>query len=90
MRKIIRSNGAEIQIEGQKPLKELAKLINVDCTDSILLPDRVHVMLVDDDGHLKGLPLNPKATALYRSKNPEHATHTIVGDVAIVPDEDFE
>lgn len=64
-----------------------------------------HVMLVDDNGHetraveTPGLlqlvsighrkPVNEKATELYWANCRAGTTHQIVGDVAIVPDEDF-
>ena len=37
-------------------------------------------------GHTK--PVNEKATAIYRMKAP-HSAHVIVGDVAIIPDDDY-
>jgi len=55
----------------------------------VLLTDRVHVMIVDDAGHQKGLPVNAAATALYHARCLPGTTHQIVGDVVIVPDSDF-
>jgi hypothetical protein len=65
----------------------------------------LHVMCVDDDGYetqavpipqgvfLKPVrarkPLNPTATDLYHLNCPPGTTHQIVGDVLILPDEDF-
>ncbi len=63
------------------------------------------VMVVDDQGYevkpvtdgntlnlvpVKALkPVNPKATALYLANCSPGTTHQIVGDVVIVPDDDF-
>lgn len=65
----------------------------------------VHVMLVDDNGYdthaeidgdtttlvpVRALkPVNVEATRLYHLNCVPGTTHQIVGDVVIVPDEDF-
>ncbi|MGH7462669.1 MAG: hypothetical protein ACREMA_16800, partial [Longimicrobiales bacterium] len=48
-----------------------------------------HVMLLDDLGHHKQLPVNQKASELYWSVCRPGTTHTIRGDVVIVRDDDF-
>lgn len=48
------------------------------------------VMLVDDLGHSKGLPVNDAATELYHSVCRPGATWEIRGDVVIANDSDFE
>ncbi len=66
----------------------------------------LHVMLVDDHGYetevvkipegvylrpVRALkPLNVAATELYRANCSPATTHSIVGDVVVVPDSDFE
>jgi hypothetical protein len=65
----------------------------------------LHVMLVDDNGwetetveignqiHLKPVrarkPVNKSATSLYWLNCQPGTTHQIVGDVVVLPDEDF-
>lgn len=65
----------------------------------------LHVMCVDDNGYeTKAVerdgvtymvpqrarkPVNAKATALYHANCLPGTTHQIVGDVVVVPDEDF-
>jgi hypothetical protein len=49
----------------------------------------MHVMLVDDIGAAKKLPVNVEATRLYHLNCRPGTTHEIRGDVVIVPDEDF-
>jgi hypothetical protein len=69
------------------------------------LGNPLHVMVVDDHGWdfavvqsgnvtkhvpVKALkPINEKATALYHANCKPGTTHQIVGDVAVVPDDDF-
>lgn len=64
-----------------------------------------HVMLVDDNGYESKCvetpeaivlvpvkarkPVNPEATKLYHANCVPGTTHQIVGDVLVVPDEDF-
>lgn len=89
MRKIIRTDGSEEQIDSKKSMAALKDIIGADSIDTVLLRGRVHVMLVDDLGHSKNLPVNEAATALYLQKCRPGTTHQIRGDVVIVPDEDF-
>lgn len=56
-------------------------------TDSINLRDG-RLMLVDDMGLRKELPENPAALAIVREVYPTYP-YPVVGDVAIVWDEDF-
>lgn len=86
--KIIRVNGAEEQIEGRLRITQIEQLINAQCLDTVNLRDG-RVMLVDDNGIAKGLPVNPEATKLYHSVCRPGVTHQICGDVAVVFDSDF-
>jgi hypothetical protein len=44
------------------------------------------LMLVNDEGRLKGLPLNIRASALYQMIHPDpHCSDVIVGDVILCP-----
>lgn len=89
MRKIICADGTEITLDKPVSIAQAEELIGAACLDSVTLADGVHVMLVDDLGYQRGLPVNEKATALYMQRCRPGATHLIVGDVVIVPDSDF-
>jgi hypothetical protein len=89
MRKIIRTDGTETDLETRQSIDQIEKLISADTLDTVTLRDRVHVMLVDDQGHQKQLPPNQKATDHYWERCGGPNDHYIVGDVVIVPDEDF-
>lgn len=86
-RKLIRANGAETELHGPHALQDIRQMIGADALDTVSLADRVHVMLVDDDGISKGLPVNPAATRLYQ--DARGIPHQIRGDVVIVPDSDY-
>jgi len=89
MRKLIKTDGTEILLEGLHSTAEIAKLIGADQGMDTVRLDAGMVMFLDDIGHAKGLAINPKATALYLARCRPGTTHTIRGDVAIVPDRDF-
>jgi len=89
-RKVLRANGTEIPLPGPVSTAEIAAMLGAELLDSVVLADRLHVMLVDDAGHIKGLPVNRFATMLYRQRARPGATHVIRGDVVIVPDSDYE
>lgn len=89
-RKIIRVDGTETLLDRPHTMHELHKLVGADSFDTVSMRDAgEHVMLVDDLGHPNKLPVNPKATALYHSICRPGTTHTIRGDVVIVPDADY-
>lgn len=87
IRKLIRADGAETELHGPHALQDVRQMIGADTLDTVSLADRVHVMLVDDDGISKGLPVNPEATRLYQ--DARGIPHQIRGDVVIVPDSDY-
>jgi hypothetical protein len=89
MRKIIRTDGTETDLAARQSIDQIKKLISADTLDTVTLRDRVHVMLVDDQGHQKRLPVNHKATDYYWHRCGKPNDHYIRGDVVIVPDEDF-
>lgn len=86
-RKLIRADGAETELHGPHALQDVRQMIGAEALDTVNLADRVHVMLVDDEGILKNLPVNPKATRLYQ--DARGVPHQIRGDVVIVPDSDY-
>lgn len=88
-RKLIRADGTSEEYTRPLSMRDIQLKINADCIDTVVLKDRVHVMVVDDSGHIKGLPENEAATQLYHQVCRPGTTHKIVGDVFIVPDSDF-
>lgn len=86
--KVIRVSGVEEAIEGAPRIATIETLIGADCLDTVNLRDG-RVMLVDDNGISKGLPVNPVATGLYHAVCRPGTTHQIRGDVAVVYDNDF-
>lgn len=89
IRKLIRAHGAETELHGPHALQDIRQMISADTLGTILLADRKHVMLVDDDGHQKRLPVNAEATRLYHETCVPGTTWQIVGDVVVVPDSDY-
>jgi hypothetical protein len=90
---VMRTNGTEETVEipkGDYILPDIYKLINCDCIDIVRLRRDKKIMLVDDNGLAKGLPRNVVATRLYRSVCLPGTTGFIVGDVALVDEEDFQ
>lgn len=87
IRKLIRADGAETELHGPHAIQDVCQMIGADALDTVSLSDRVHVMLVDDQGILKNLPVNPAATRLYQAARG--IPHQIRGDVVIVPDSDY-
>lgn len=92
MRAVIKTDGSNVQLPEPKTMKACHALIGADTLDTVTLRHMgypMHVMLVDDAGHSKGLPVNTEATRLYHMNCRPGTTHTIRGDVVVVPDEDF-
>lgn len=88
-RKLIRADGTTEEYSRPLSMREINTKINTNCIDTVRLKDREHVMIVDDNGHFKGLPVNTEATRLYHEVCRPGTTHQIVGDVVVVPDVDF-
>lgn len=84
---IIKVDGTESEVE-VKGVMGISAALGCDMLDTVNLRDG-RVMLVDDVGHIKELPINPKATAIYHGICRQGTTHTIRGDVAIALDADF-
>lgn len=89
LRLVLRTSGALEQIDKPVTIGEAQALIKAQTLDTVLLTDRRHVMLVDDSGHDKALPVNQLATSLYLDRCYPGTTHEIRGDVVLVPDSDF-
>ena len=92
MRKIIRTDGTTTDLAQRLPMAQISASINADTLDTVVLRHMghpLHVMVVDDSGHTKGLPVNEEATRLYHFNCLPGTTHQIRGDVVVVPDADF-
>lgn len=92
VRKLIRTDGSEKELQRATPMDVIRRLIVADSLDMVRLRhwgEPLHVMLVDDLGGYKDLPINPEATKLYHANCIPGVVHPIRGDVVIVPDDDF-
>lgn len=92
MRALLKADGTTVAMDTPKTMAECHKLIGADVLDTVNLRHMghpLHVMLVDDQGHSKRLPVNVEATRLYHKNCRPNTTHTIRGDVVVVPDDDF-
>ncbi len=89
LRLVIRANGTIEVLDKKLAISEVRATIKASTLDTVLLADRRHVMLVDDNGHFKELPVNEQATALYLDRCFPGTLHQIRGDVVVVPDSDF-
>ncbi len=92
MRQVIRYTGEMIDLLTPETTQVLRKRINAETLDTVALRhmgNPLHVMLIDDSGYEKGLPVNGEATRLYHLNCKPGTTHQILGDVVIIPDEDF-
>ena len=88
-RRLLRHDGTRLDLDGPVSMAAIHALIGCETCDSVMMLDRVHVMIVDDLGHRKGLPVNEAATALYLERCLPGTDWQIRGDVVIVPDSDF-
>lgn len=95
----------EIDVQSKELLRQVERLIAADCLDTVNLRDG-RVMLVDDNGYESKAvdteygcelvpvkarkPVNVEATKLYHAICVPGTTHQIVGDVAILRDDEIE
>jgi hypothetical protein len=92
MRRLIRTDGTSEDLAAPRTMGNLHAMIGATTVDTVCLHhmgNPLHVMLLDDNGHGKSLPVNTEATKLYHANCKPGTTHTIRGDVVVVPDEDF-
>lgn len=91
-RYVLRVNGAREPLASPVTITRAMHLISADYLDVVQLRHMgrpLTVMLVDDQGYRKELPINAEATALYHANCTPGTTHVIVGDVVVCPDADF-
>ncbi|WP_233854147.1 hypothetical protein [Paraburkholderia sp. HD33-4] len=87
-RRLIRADGTETPIPLPMTIREVADLIGATTLDSVNLAHG-EVMILDDLGCERGLPVNATATAMYHARCVPGTTWPILGDVVIAPDADF-
>lgn len=92
MRALIKADGTRQDLETRLSMADIKRLINAGSLDTVNLRHMgqpAHVMVVDDLGHDRGLPVNDEATRLYHANCKPGTTHQIRGDVVVVMDSDF-
>lgn len=90
-RRVIRANGSE-ELLPRSSMAEIRRQIGASTLDTVQLRHLGRpaiVMILDDQGHERGLPVNGKATDLYLANCRPGTTHVIRGDVVVAPDSDF-
>lgn len=92
LRKLIRASGETVTFDRPKSISAINQLLGATVCDTVALKHLghpLHVMLVDDAGIEKDLPVNPEATKLYLANCRPGVQATIHGDVYVCPDDDF-
>lgn len=92
MRALIKTDGTRQDLDRRQSMADIKRLINASTLDTVNLRHMGvpgHVMVLDDLGHDRGLPVNAEATRLYHANCKPGTTHQIRGDVVVVMDSDF-
>lgn len=84
-RALIKTDSSFTPLVGAVDYGRVSELIGASTLDSVVLTKRGLLMYVDDQGHARGLKVNPVATALYHEICRPGTTFEIVGDVVLVP-----
>lgn len=85
---VFRTDGTVLFLNGPQTMAQLEALIGCTACDTVMLWDHMHVMIVDDTGHQRGLPINAAGTAFYQKSRPG-SPWVVRGDIVIVPDSDY-
>jgi hypothetical protein len=88
MRKLLRTNGTVEDFAAPVPMAGIKALLGTTSLHVISLKDGIHVMIIDDWGATKGLPVNQAATAHYWEKCGGPVDWFMRGDAFICPDSD--
>lgn len=88
MRKLLHTDGTFLDFHKPVPMDEIRGYLGTTSLHVILLKDRIHVMIIDDFGATKELPVNQAATAHYWEKCGGPVDWFIRGDAFICPDSD--
>lgn len=89
---LIKTDKTVTEIARGRSMSDLRNLIGADTLETVRLRhlgEPARVMLVDDAGYAKGLPVNTLATAMYLANCRPGTKHQIRGDVVVVFDADF-
>src|SRR5262245_54888766 len=96
MATILRANGEMEDLPGPLSLEQMQKAVGgyIEFVTLRIVGRERHIMIVNEEGLLKDLPVNPQATALYVEATRGAAVTPIVGDVILAtlrnPGEDNE
>lgn len=91
-RRLLRADGTSEDLPTPVGTRDIARMIGAETLSSVVLKHMgrpLHVMMIDDAGVGKALPINREASKLYWLNCVPGTTHPIRGDAVIVPDEDF-
>lgn len=88
-RRMIAIEGNQLGLNASHTVDEIADMIGTEDLSVIKLKHGM-VMLIDDAGQEKKLPINYLATAIVYGSQPYGIEREIRGDVVIAPDTDFE
>jgi hypothetical protein len=92
---ILRTDGTEATHQERPTMAICLAAIGAEVPDTVSIgrantPPDDQIMLVDDAGVLKGLPVNPKASELYHRVCKPGTIWKIHGDVVLTYDRYFE
>lgn len=87
VRKVIRTDGTETEIDGILSITEIAKLLDAESLYILELDDTI--MLFNDEAYEQRLPINMTANTLFRQKHTAK-DYVIRGDVVIIPGRDLD
>ncbi len=89
VRRLLKHDGNVEVLGDPMSMAQIRTLLGANSLDVVVLQNGM-VMIVDDDGIERNLPVNPMATEMYLRRCVPGATVKIYGDVVIVPDADFD
>lgn len=88
MATLYKSNGEIIEniepANGRRfTLEELYKLINCDTVERVFIRGTEAIMIIDENGKLRGRDINPKATRIFHSCGRMNIWDWIAGDALV-------
>ena len=87
-REILKADGTTAPLPTPTTIADINKALEEAIPFTLCLPDGL-VMMGDDNGIAKGLPVNEAATKLYHSVCRPGTTNKVYSDVVVVFDADF-
>lgn len=92
-RRVIRADGSVIPLPKPLAIESIRQMIGADVLHVVSLRhlgEPLQVMLVDDNGIARGLPVNEQASAIYAdSCRKTGVVPKIYGDACVTSDSDF-